>query len=215
MSTPALPIAVQAFAGQVTLNTGGQQSDRIIWTGLTLMDSALGTSFRLVQSEVGVGVQGSVSITGSLVAVRGNTTIASGTTVSSGFLYGVQGKITVKGIFASANFSAGVFAQLDLSAAGTFTAQLSALWADMGATMSAAAIAGQANLNVFSLTNTCPGSSVNAVIKAECLATYFLDISNATYPSGYATSATAGTQIGRIKIKVPSGDGYIDVTSLS
>ena len=215
MSTPALPVALLAFAGQVTLNTGGQQSGRVFWTGVTLMDSALGTSFRLIDSEVGLGYQGSVSITGSLVAVRGNVTVSSGVTVASGFLYGVQGKITVKGIFASQNFNAGVFAQLDLSAAGTLTGQLAALWADMGATMSAAAISGEANLDVVVLTNTCAGSSVNAVFHVECLATYLFDMSNSSYPSGYATSATAGTQIGRIKIKLPSGDGYIDVTSLS
>lgn len=158
----------------------------------------------------------STAITGAVAAVRGNTTIATGTTVTSGFVYGTEGKVTIKGTASSANFTAGLVGQLDLSAASALgTGRIAAIWGDMGATMSAGAISGEAVLDIVLLTNTCAGSSVNSVIHAEALATYFLDVSNATYPSGWTNSATAGSQTGRLKIKTPAGDAYINVFSVS
>lgn len=158
----------------------------------------------------------STAITGAVAAVRGNTTIASGTTVTSGFIYGTEGKVTIKGTASSANFTAGLVGQLDLSAATALgTGQIAAIWGDMGATMSAGAISGEAVLDIMLLTNTCAGSSVNSVIHAEALATYFLDVSNATYPSGWTNTASVGAQTGRIKIKTPSGDAYIAVYAAS
>ena len=164
MSTPVLPAMVQAFAGQVTLNTGGQQSDRVIWSGVTLMDSALGTSFRLIDSEVGLGFQGSVSVSGSLAAVRGNTTISAGTTVTGqSYLYGVQGKLTIKGHHTgSAEVSCGTLGQLDLSAAQAVTAPVACIWADCGASVGTAT---GANIDGVAIYNTIAGLTINSAIR--------------------------------------------------
>lgn len=160
--------------------------------------------------------QGSVNITGAVVAERGALTVAAGTTVASGFLYGAEGKLIVKGTLSTANFSAGLVGQLDLSTATLSSpGPIAAIWGDMGASMSASAISGEADLQVLLLTSTCPGSSINSAIKVETLSTYLLDLSDSSYASGYATSSTAGTQLGRIKIKLPSGDGYINVFAVS
>lgn len=207
MSTPALPAVVQAFAGQVTLNTGGQQSDRIFWTGLTLMDSALGTSFRLVQSEVGLGFQGSVSVSGSLVAVRGNTTIAAGTTVTgASYLYGTQGKLTIKGIHSgSAEVSCGVIGQLDLSAAQGVTAPVACIWADCGASVGTAT---GSHIDGVVIYNTIAGLTINSAIRIYAYSTYLFDLTDPG--SNWSVIGTApGTLSGSLKIKIGSNTRYI------
>jgi hypothetical protein len=215
----------QSFDGEDFLHLLGLQGGTIVayidangayQGGVGPLAAAAQPTFRAIDSEPTLSFAGSTAITGSVAAIRGNTTIASGTTITSGFVYGTQGKVTVKGTLATANFTAGIVGQLDLSTA-TLTASgpVAAIWGDMGASLSASAIADAANLNVVLLTDTHVGAAINSAIKVETNSTYLLDLSNASYASGYATSATAGTQIGRIKIKLPSGDGYIDVTSLS
>jgi len=59
--------------------------------------SASQSTFRNIDSEVLLNFSGSTAITGSVAAIRGNTAIASGTTISSGFVYGTQGKLTIQG----------------------------------------------------------------------------------------------------------------------
>ena len=210
MSTPALPIAVQAFAGQVILNTGGQQSDRIFWTGVTLMDSALGASFRLVQSEVGLGIQGSVSVSGSLVAVRGNTTIAAGTTVTgASYLYGVQGKLTIKGIHSgSAEVSCGVLGQLDLSVAQGVTAPVACIWADCGASKGTAT---GANIDGIAIYNTIAGLTINSAIRIYAYSTYLFDLTDAG--NNWVVGTTAATAAGALKIKLGGATRYLQIYS--
>jgi hypothetical protein len=155
----------------------------------------------------------SVAVTGAAVAIRGNLTVATGSTVTSGFLYGTQGKLTVKGAISSANFHAGLVGQLDLSAATlTSPGPISAIWGDMGASMSASAITGAADLSILHLTNTAPGATINSAIFVEALATYLLDISNASYSPFFSLTAP-GAAYGRIAIKTTGGTKYIGVYS--
>lgn len=208
-------------AGQLlsTINSSGSfigvgSSSGIIFS--PSISSATPATTRVVDSEPTISGT-SVAISGSIAGVRGNITVNAGSTVTSGSIYGTQGKLSLPGTMSTTGFCSGVFAQLDLSLTTALSStNVAALWADMGSTMSAAVISsGVALLDIAHLTNTCPGATINSAIHVEALATYLLDLSNSTYPAGYATSATAGTQIGRIKIKLPSGDGYIDVTSLT
>ena len=176
-------------------------------------------TLRLVDSELTVSsTVTTITAGGSVASVRGNTTLATGGTISAGYIYGVQGKITLQGTLSTANFTAGVFAQLDLSAAQALSApNVAAIWGDMGATISAAVISsGEALLDILHLTSTAPGSMINAAIHVEALSTYLLDVSNVSYPSGWNNSAVVGsTQVGRLKIKTPTGDAYINLMSVS
>ena len=172
--------------------------------------SATPANFRAVDAEPVLSAT-SVAITGSVAAVRGNTTVAVGSTIASGFLYGMQGKLTVKGTIATANFAAGLVGQLDFSTATVTPAgPISAIWGDMGATLSASAISGQANLNILQLTNTAPGSMINSAIFVEANATYLLDVSNSSYSPFWHVGAP-GTLSGSLKINTSAGPRYIAV----
>jgi hypothetical protein len=78
------------------------------------------------------------------------------TSIIKGYLYGVQGKIVVRGTLATTNgeYSAALQGQLDLSAAVAVTSPLSALWLDLGATASAAVISAPTQVNAINITNT-------------------------------------------------------------
>lgn len=154
----------------------------------------------------------------TIAAVRGAVTIAAGNTFAGGFLYPVHGKISVQGTLNSANFLGAVCGQLDLSTATAFGAgavNLAAIVGDMGGTFSAGAITAASQFQIMLLTATAPGATINSVIHAEALATYLLDISNASYPSGWTATTSVGSQTGRIKVKTPAGDAYIAVYAAS
>ena len=173
-----------------------------------ILASAAQPTFRGADSEVTFPAS-SVAVTGSVAGVRGNTTIPASGTVTSGFVYGSQGKLTVKGSLTSANFSSGLLGQLDLSAATAIsTGRIAAIWADAGATFSAGAISGQGVVDLALLTNTAAGSMINSVFHVEALATYLLDVSNATYSPFYHSGAP-GTLSGSLKINTPDGARYI------
>jgi hypothetical protein len=115
------------------------------------------------------------SAAGSVAAVRGAITIGGvytgadagsgtsktdpsvliATTISAGYLYGVQGKMIVRGTLnAGGNYSAALQGQLDLSAAVLVGSPLQALWLDMGATASANIISIPIHINAITITNT-------------------------------------------------------------
>jgi hypothetical protein len=170
------------------------------------------TNVRAIDSEPAIAAS-SVAVTGSIAAIRGNLTTPVGSTISSGFAYGVQGKLTAKGTLSSANFSAGLVGQLDLSVATALgSGQIAAIWGDMGATLSAGAISGQAVLNLMLLTNTAPGSMINSVFHVEALATYLFDVSNASY-SPFFTGTAPTTLSGSLKVNTSAGVRYIALYS--
>ncbi len=68
---------------------------------------------------------------GNLVGVRGEVNAVS---ASGGFLYGAQGKIIATGTLSGSSWSAGVFGQLDISAATVNAGQMAPLWGDYGST---------------------------------------------------------------------------------
>jgi hypothetical protein len=177
------------------------------------LNTAAQPTLRGVDSEPSLNYAGSTTITGSVAAVRGNTTVASGNTVAGGFVYGTQGKVTVKGTLATANFTAGVIGQLDLSAA-TLTASgpIAAIWGDMGAAMSASALTNHANLNVLQLTNTVAGTPINAAMLIETNATYLMDVSNGTL-NPFFTNTVPTTLSGSLKVNTSAGVRYIALYS--
>ena len=87
--------------------------------------ATISASYRQLDAELTLGYQGSLAFSNnaSIAAVRGAVTIKAGTTISgAAYLYGVQGKLIVKGIHASsAEVSCGILGQLDLSAAQGLT----------------------------------------------------------------------------------------------
>jgi hypothetical protein len=176
-------------------------------SAVNLVGTAL-TNPRGIDSEPTLPAN-ALAVTGSASAIRGNLTVPASGSVSSGYLYGTQGKLTVKGTLTTANFSAGLVGQLDLSAATlTSPGPISAIWGDMGASMSASAISGAAGLSILHLTNTALGATINSAIFVEALSTYLLDVSNASYSPFFHVGAPT-TLSGSLKIKTSAGDRYI------
>jgi hypothetical protein len=157
---------------------------------------------RVVDAEPVLNYSGSTSITGSVAAVRGNTTIASGTTITAGYVYGAQGKVTVTGTLGSgaSNYSAGLVGQLDMSAAVGITSPLSALWLDAGATASAAIIAAPTEVNMMEITNTT-NAIIHSILQVEANASYFADVTDLAYGGTHWIVASAPGTIRNLYLK--------------
>lgn len=134
---------------------------------------------RLVDSELTLGYQGSTTITGSVAAVRGCTTIAAGCTITgASYVYGTQGKLIIQGTHSgSAEVSCALLGQLDLSAATAVTAPLAAIWADCGATMSSGVGATPTNIDAVVVYNTT-GAKINAALRIDTNSTFLLDLTD-------------------------------------
>jgi hypothetical protein len=179
----------QSFDGEDFLHLLGIQGGTIVayidnagtyHAGAATLNVAAQPTFRAVDSEPVLGFQGSTSITGSVVAVRGNITQSAGNTLASGFEYGVQGKLTLAGTLANGSgFNYGVFGQIDTSAA-TFvhtSGYLAPIGADFGAT---SIMASDANANMVSLTNTT-NCIINSALQFIGNATYAFDLTDLDY----------------------------------
>jgi hypothetical protein len=167
--------------------------------------SATQPTFRVVDGELTLSAT-TTAVSGSVVGVRGNTIIASGSTVTAGYLYGAQGKLTIKGTLNTTNgeYAAGLVAQLDLSAATSLTGSLQALWVDMGAT----AVAGATVCNAVSITNTT-SKVIHSVLNVVADATYFADITDLSYGGAhfFVSGASGGSNSANLLVKV-NGTAY-------
>ena len=149
-----------------------------------------------------------------MASLRGNTIVLAGTTITgASYLYGTQGKLTIQGTHSgSAEVSAGLVGQLDLSAAVAVTAPLAAIWADCGATMSSGIGAAAANIDAVVVYNTT-GAKINAALRIDTNSTYLLDLSDEGGGHGagnwiIATAKGSGWTKS-LKIKVNGADFYI------
>lgn len=86
---------------------------------------------------------------GNLVGLRGSVTYVG---ASGGFLYGVQGKLLPSGTISGSSWNAGLFGQLDISAATVNAGQMAPIWGDYGA--SSGTLTDQTGLYGIAMTNT-------------------------------------------------------------
>ncbi len=98
--------------------------------------AATSATRRLVKSAITIDTTGntfSVTGSGSIAAVRGEQTLAATDTFTDGFLYGVQGKITMPGTMneTAAARMAAVLGQVDLSTGTLTDGQICAVWGDL------------------------------------------------------------------------------------
>jgi len=194
MTAGAIPVSSLNGTEQVVVDNGGavvvtattQQIANLAASGTTpyLNTATLATTNPATQREIygkiNLTYAGNVTIgggMGSVAGVRGEVAGAAGTTLKDGFYYGAQGKFTLGGATIQETSAArycGVIAQLDVSAGTMTSGQLSALWADMGAS---AAGAFAAETNVVRATNTT-AQAVNAIVYGYGKATYGFDLSD-------------------------------------
>jgi len=126
---------------------------------------------------------------GNLVGVRGVVTLVG---ASGGFLYGVQGKVISSGTLSGSEWTAGLFGQLDISAATVNAGQTAPVWADYGA--SSGTITSATGMRMFAGTNTT-AATLNSMIylygKASNL--FELALNGSTYISTGGSGTLSGT----------------------
>ncbi|MES1986482.1 MAG: hypothetical protein V4440_00365 [Pseudomonadota bacterium] len=136
---------------------------------------------------------------GNLVGVRGEVDYVS---ASGGFMYGVQGKIIPTGTLSGSSWNAGVFGQLDISAATINAGQVAPIWGDYGA--SSGTLTNQTGLYGIAMTNTTAVvtaaqlylyGGASALMKLETNAglsgvTYYIDAGTGAGSWGNATPPT-------------------------
>ena len=158
------------------------------------LNTATQTTFRAVDVEP-VITSTVTSISGSVAGVRGNITQnASGTLGAQSFLYGVQGKLTLKGtLVQGSGFAAGVFGQVDTSASGFVhtSGYLAPIMGDFGAT---SIMASDANANMITILNTT-NCLIHSGLQFSGNASYAFDFSDLAYGGKHfiTTGASGGS----------------------
>lgn len=152
---------------------------------------------------------------GNLVGVRGAVTLVG---ASGGFLYGTQGKVIASGTMSGSSWSAGLFGQLDISAATVNAGQMAPIWGDYGTT--SGTMTDTTGLRGVVMTNTT-AAVLNAQDYRYGNATYLLELAGAGGTLNYY--AAAGTSAGSagdaahcaaqqvIKIEINGVAAYIPV----
>ena len=144
----------------------------------------------------------------SLVGIRGLATLPSGTTATTGYVYGAQGKLIVQGtVNGGALWMFGLLGQLDLSSATlTGAAHIAPIWSDAGAT----APSGSCTFcDSLVITNTT-AATFHSLIYGYSKAAYFVDLTDnggGFVVTGSPTAAGSGS----IKIKINGADAYLRI----
>ena len=109
--------------------------------------SATPGTIRAIHGEMSSTI--SIQTSGNLVGVRGAVNYVG---ASGGFVYGTQGKIIPSGTLSGSSWNAGIFGQLDISAATINAGQMAPIWGDYGT--SSHTLTNQTGLYGIAMTNT-------------------------------------------------------------
>lgn len=146
-------------------------------------------NFRAMRQEVTVNYAGSVTTgNNNVTAIRGNANLGASATLTAGYLYGSQGKLTVAGTLNGTAWVSGLMGQTDISA-GTLTAgsHLTPIWSDAGATGPAVTCSFCSSLVLTNTTSTTFGSLIYGYTKAS----YVFDFTGNGTAFALSTSGTS------------------------
>src|SRR5580698_4159511 len=170
----------------------GLSSTSTVAFGLTSATSSTtsatpGTIRALIGSMTG---SNTTMTSGNLVGCRGVATVVG---ASGGFVYGSQGKVISTGTLSGSSWTAGLFGQLDVSAATINAGQVSAIWADWGAT--GAIATSMTGARLYAGTNTT-ANILNAQMYLYGPATNFFELDDNSGAYGATYFVAAGTSSG-------------------
>ena len=150
----------------------------------------------------------SVMTSGNLVGLRGEVDYVG---ASGGFLYCVQGKLIPTGTVSGSSWNAGLFGQLDISAATVNAGQMAPIWADYGA--SSGTLTDVTGLRMFAGTNTT-AATLNSMIYLYGKTSNLLelDANGSTYIS--TGGATASGTIKKIAILIEGVQYYLQAATV-
>lgn len=170
--------------------------------------SATPSTTRLGQFELTVTPATSVAVgsNGSLAGVRGAVTLTTGKSITDGYLYGVQGKLTATGatIAVGSDHIAGLYGQITL---GTVTnGHVAAVIGSIQTTPTSA------NVDLF-YGESATGNVINSFFKAFGKSTYVFDFESNVHTQ-MSTTGTAGSTAskGWLKVLVEGAVRYIPLT---
>ena len=182
-------VVLPTVAGEIASYTdtagtlSGNQAN--VTNSTTTASATPGTIRSIIASITG---SNTTMTSGNLVGIRGVVTLVG---ASGGFLYGAQGKVISTGTLSGSSWTAGVFGQLDISAATVNAGQTAAIWGDYGT--SSGTITSATGMRGVSMTNTT-AAVLNAQDYRYGNATYLLELAGAGGTLNYY--AAAGTSAG-------------------
>ena len=161
-------------------------------TGQTVSSTSASATPGTLRSLLGLTTDSdSVVTSGNLVGLRGEVDMVG---ASGGFFYGTQGKVIPTGTLSGSAWTAGIFGQLDISAATINAGQTAPVWADYGAT--SGTISDATGMRMFSGTNTT-AATLNAMDYRYGKASNLFELSGNA--GTYISAGGAGTPSGTIK----------------
>jgi len=146
-----------AIYGQATVLTipdpGAATANFVLDTtssGQTISTSTSSATPGTLRALIGSMTESATTMTsGNVVGVRG---VANMVGASGGFIYGTQGKVIATGTLSGSEWTAGIFGQLDISAATINAGQAAPIWGDYGS--SSGTLTDQTGLYGIAMTNT-------------------------------------------------------------
>lgn len=168
-------------------------------------------------------VRGEITLTGativaggnSVVGVRGAITLATGKTLTSGYLYGTQGKVYINGTSntqSGGGIIAGIFGQLDVTGGTVSNTGLTAPGAfDIGGTGVGGAVANIHGIVITNSTTTVAGSAIHIATTSSGFSNVIsIDDTSGTLFKACTTVTTSGAiaiKVGANQVWVPYSAG--------
>jgi len=199
------PDSLNAYIGT---GTGVKQLAFANGATSSVLSAASPATTRVIDGEASLTATTVAAGSSSIVGVRGAVTLATGSTLTSGYLYGVQGKLIVQGTLnvSGGSYQAALFGQLDFSAATISAAPNTAiLWLDAGS--SAATLSG---VDAVDITNST-GKVLAAIFHVIADANYLFNLDDAGFSqmNYFVQSAVGGTQTAKLKIQITPPGGSL------
>lgn len=213
MAEAAQPGNIRAVDSELLFNYPGSTAIEVNPTGTDGQPVTPNTAASNIAA-----IRGAITVAGTYTSPNPTSSFPSKsvtTTITAGYLYGVQGKINLAGTMNNGSgFTASLFGQMDTSAAtATITSgYVSALHLDMGATSSLSS-GSSAFINAETITNTCATLKMNSVIKVIANAAYLFDLSESNLTGNWIVGTTASTAAGTLKVLVNGAVRYIQLYS--
>lgn len=145
---------------------------------------------------------------GNLVGVRGDVAFQASSTITGGYFYGAQGKVTVGANAVSPTVIAGVYGQLDVTGATLSAGNNAAVQANIYGANSGT----WANLQGLYIEHA-GGGVINSMIRMFGKATAVFDIETNVHSSMASGTGTITTNAGYIKVLIDGSVRYIGLGS--
>lgn len=190
-------------------DTAGTVGQNIAGNNTVSSASATPGTVRAIKGVMSLSNATYANTTNSVAGVRGEIDMVG---ASSGYVYGVQGKVIPTGTLSGSIWAPAVFGQYDLTNATINAGQIAAIWGDMGA--NAGTFTDVTGARMFAGTNTIDSLVLNSMIYlyGRCSNLFELSGDSSNYIS--AGGATASGTIKKIAITIGGVQYYLQAATV-